>query len=163
MISVRRRSLVSTNSSQRALELFLQDYNCAQSVYAASATGTSLSETQRLAQAAPFGGGVARQGEICGALTGALMAMGEFHTEALAADRTAAQALLYARAQQLVDTFRKAHGAVTCRELTGCSLSTEAGHRAFKETGVRDKVCVKLVAFAAEQVTKQMAEVSSHK
>jgi C_GCAxxG_C_C family probable redox protein len=154
---------MSTNPSQRALELFSQNYNCAQSVYAASAIGTGLSETQRLAQAAPFGGGVARQGEICGALTGALMALGEFHTEALTADRAATQALLYARAQQLIEAFRKAHGAVTCRELTGCSLSTEAGHRAFKETGVREKVCVKLVAFAAEQVTKQMAEISSHK
>jgi C_GCAxxG_C_C family probable redox protein len=163
MISVHRRPLVSTNPAQRALELFLQNYNCAQSVYAASATGTGLSEAQRMALAAPFGGGVARQGEICGALTGALLALGESHEEALTTDRAATQKLVYERAQQLIGAFRKEHGSILCRELTGCILSTEEGHRAFKEKGVRDKVCVKLVAFAAELVTKTIAEASLQK
>jgi hypothetical protein len=47
------------------LELFSQSYNCAQSVFAACAAN-GLSEAQRLALAAPFGGGIARQGESAG-------------------------------------------------------------------------------------------------
>lgn len=46
--------------SERALELFSRNYNCAQAVYAACASGDGLSEAQRLALAAPFGGGIAR-------------------------------------------------------------------------------------------------------
>jgi C_GCAxxG_C_C family probable redox protein len=138
--------------AQRALELFSRNYNCAQSVYAASATGSSHNEAQRLALAAPFGGGVARQGEICGALTGALLALGEMHEAALTADRATAQKALYEQAQQLIEEFRAAHGAIRCRELTGCILATEEGHRSFAERGVRANVCAKLVAFAATQV-----------
>jgi C_GCAxxG_C_C family probable redox protein len=141
---------MSNSNSQRALQLFAQNYNCAQSVYAASATGEGLTEAQRLALAAPFGGGVARQGEICGALTGALLALGETQGKAMAADPAAARNALYERARQLTEAFRAAHGAILCRELTGCSLDTEAGQRAFKERGLHQNLCTKLVAFAAD-------------
>jgi C_GCAxxG_C_C family probable redox protein len=136
------------------VELFSQNYNCAQSVYAACATGVGMSEAQRLALGAPFGGGVARQGEICGALTGALLALGEAEGGTMAADPVAGRNALYARAKQLIEAFREAHGAILCRELTGCSLDTEAGQRSFKERGLHQNLCTKLVAFAAEQVGK---------
>jgi len=143
---------VSNRQSQRAVELFSRNYNCAQSVYAASATGEGLSEAQRLALAAPFGGGVARQGEICGALTGALLALGEIEGKAMASDPVAGRDVLYARARELTEAFRTAHGAILCRELTGCALDTEAGQRAFKERGLHQNLCTKLVSFAAEHV-----------
>jgi C_GCAxxG_C_C family probable redox protein len=145
---------VSNRQSQRALELFSQDYNCAQSVYAASATGKSLREAQRLALAAPFGGGVARQGELCGALTGALLALGETCGEAMATDPVAGRDALYLQAQQLTDAFRTAHGAILCRELTGCALDTEAGRLSFKERGLHQNFCSKLVTFATEEVMR---------
>jgi len=143
--------LVSNQQSERAVELFSRSYNCAQSVYAASAAGAGLSEAQRLALAAPFGGGIARQGEVCGALTGALLALGEAAGEAMAADPVAGRNALYERARQLTEAFRAAHGAILCRELTGCALDTEAGQRAFKERGLHQNLCAGLVAFAAER------------
>lgn len=127
--------------SERALELFTANYNCAQSVFAACATDADLNQTQRLAIAAAFGGGVARQGEICGALTGALMALGETRGDAV-----------YAQAEKIITAFRAAHGSILCRELTGCRLNTEEGHRSFKERDVRNTVCARLVAFAADRV-----------
>ena len=148
---------MSKSKSQRAVELFSQNYNCAQSVYVGSAAGEGLSEAQRLALAAPFGGGVARQGEICGALTGALLALGEIEGEAMSADPVAGRDALYERARQLTETFREAHGAILCRELTGCALDTEAGQRAFKERGLHQNLCTKLVVFAAEQVERMTA------
>jgi C_GCAxxG_C_C family probable redox protein len=148
---------VSHQASERAVELFSQNYNCAQSVYAASATGDGLSEAQRLALAAPFGGGIARQGEICGALTGALLTLAEASGEAMAADPVAGRDALYKRAQQLTEAFRKAHGAIRCRELTGCALDTEEGQRSFKERGVHQNLCIGLVAFAAGQAAAMTA------
>lgn len=153
---------MSKSQTQRAEELFSQNYNCAQSVYAASATGEGLSEAQRLALAAPFGGGIARQGEVCGALCGALLALGEAAGKAMADDPVAGRNALYERARQLTEAFRQAHGAILCRELTGCSLDTEAGQRSFKERGLHQNLCTKLVAFAAEQVAR-MSGPSSQK
>ncbi|MGA3160368.1 MAG: C-GCAxxG-C-C family protein [Terracidiphilus sp.] len=148
---------MSNNQAQRAVELFSQNYNCAQSVYAACATGKGLSEAQRLALAAPFGGGVARQGEICGALTGALLALGEIEGGAMAADPVAGRNALYARARQLTEAFRAAHGSILCRELTGCALDTEAGQRSFKERGLHQNLCTKLVGFVAEELGRMTA------
>jgi C_GCAxxG_C_C family probable redox protein len=142
---------------ERALELFSRNYNCAQSVYAACASGDGLSEAQRLALGAPFGGGIARQGEICGALTGALLALGEAEGKVMAADPVVGRNALYARAKQLMEAFREAHGSILCRELTGCALDTEAGQRSFKERGLQQNFCTKLVAFAAEEVVKMTA------
>ena len=149
---------MSNRQTQHAVELFSRNYNCAQSVYASSATGDGLSEPQRLALAAPFGGGIARQGEICGALTGALLALGESEGEAMAADPVAGRNAIYERARQLTEAFRKAHGAILCRELTGCALDTEAGRSAFKERGLHQNICTKLVAFAAEEAVRMTAD-----
>lgn len=154
-----RRHFVSLSRSQRALELFSQSYNCAQSVFAACAAN-GLSEAQRLALAAPFGGGIARQGEICGALTGALLALGEAAGEAMAADPVAGRNALYERAQQLTADFRSAHGSILCRELTGCILNTEDGQRSYKERGLHQNLCHNIVASTAELADKTLAEAA---
>jgi hypothetical protein len=127
------RPLVSNKQSQRAVELFSRNYNCAQSVYAACATGDGLSEPQRLA-------------------------LGESEGEAMAADPVAGRNAIYERARQLTEAFRKAHGAILCRELTGCALDTEAGRSAFKERGLHQNICTKLVAFAAEEAVRMTAD-----
>jgi len=154
---------MSHRQSQRAVELFSRNFNCAQSVYAACAPGNGLSEAQRLALGAPFGGGIARQGEVCGALTGALLTLGEAGGEAMAADPVAGRKVLYERVHQLTDEFRAAHGSILCRELTGCSLDTEEGQRLYNERGLHQNLCSELVFFAVEQVDATVAAVSQQK
>ena len=58
-----------------ALEYHLNGYNCAQSVLAACRDYYDIDEKTALAISAGFGGGV-RSGEICGAISGAVMAAG---------------------------------------------------------------------------------------
>ena len=136
--------------AERAVQMFQEGRNCAQSVYAASGKG-SMTEEQRLAVAAAFGGGMGRTGETCGALTGALMALGERNAASLM-DPAAARNATYVAAKQLIQEFKACHGSTLCRELTGCQLDTQEGHDAFVAGNVRDKVCMGLVAFAAEKV-----------
>ncbi|MDR3724709.1 MAG: C-GCAxxG-C-C family protein [Terracidiphilus sp.] len=138
-----------SKAADRAVELFKSGRNCAQSVYAASGSGSTMSEEQRLAVAVAFGGGMGRTGGTCGALTGALMALGERKSVLLAEDATAGRDAAYADAKELIEEFQAAHGAIDCRELTGCRLDTKEGHDAFAAGNVRDKVCMGLVAFAA--------------
>ena len=58
-----------------ALRLHASGFNCAQSVLAALGSYTGLDEKTALALSGGFGGGV-RCGEICGAASGAVMALG---------------------------------------------------------------------------------------
>ena len=62
--------------SEKAAELFLSGYNCAQSVAVAfcDVTGQNQSLTARLAS--PFGGGMGRMREVCGAVSGMFMVLG---------------------------------------------------------------------------------------
>jgi C_GCAxxG_C_C family probable redox protein len=109
---------------------------------------------RRLAVAAAFGGGMARSGEVCGALAGALMAMGEARQAELTADHATARGELYTEARQLIEEFRAAHGAIRCRELTGCDMTTPEGQAEFKARNLHAGYCSRLVAWAAERAGK---------
>lgn len=149
--------MINGNRSKRALELFSQKYNCAQAVYAGCAPTDGLSETQRLAMSAAFGGGAAGVGEICGALTGALMALGEAGFEVQAADPAAARKVVVEQAHELVEAFRREHFSIRCSKLTGCRHDTDAGKKEFAESGLRDSLCCHLVAYAAGKVDEILA------
>ena len=144
---------MSRKPSERALELFAADYNCAQSVFAAAGAG-EMTEEQRLAVSSAFGGGVASQGEVCGALTGALMALGERNSATLSAYPDQGRNAVRQQAQELIAAFRAAHGSVLCHELTGCRLNTEEGTKAYLDRYLHRQLCAGLVAFAADWVAQ---------
>ena len=60
---------------QIALDCHSKNFNCAQSVFFAFAEDVGIEKEIALKVAACFGGGM-RCGEVCGAVTGALMALG---------------------------------------------------------------------------------------
>ena len=59
----------------KAVELFGQGYMCSQAVFAAFSEDYGGTEKQALQIGACFGSGM-NKGEVCGACTGALMALG---------------------------------------------------------------------------------------
>jgi len=60
----------------KAIELFDQRYNCAQAVFLAYSDDLSEEEKDiALKLASGFGGGIAGTGEVCGVITGAVMAL----------------------------------------------------------------------------------------
>ena len=64
------------NHEEKAQALFLEGCNCAQAVFAAFCDVTGFSRQEAMRLASSFGGGVGRMREICGALSGAFLAMG---------------------------------------------------------------------------------------
>ncbi len=64
------------NQSERAIAYFKEGFNCSQAVFAAFAPQSGLEREMALRIAGTFGGGMGRLGEVCGAVTGALMALG---------------------------------------------------------------------------------------
>ena len=65
-----------TKHEQRAKELFLEGYNCAQAVLLAFASEVGLDEATSAKLASSFGGGLGGMRQVCGAVSGMCMAAG---------------------------------------------------------------------------------------
>ena len=142
-----------TNPPDIAVTRFDQDFNCAQSVLAAFAPQLGMDENQALKLASPFGGGVARRGQICGAVTGALMALGL----AQGADNPAGNEDTYRLGQEFLQRFESKHGSLLCRELIDCDISTPEGLQQAREKGIFAARCPLFVRGAAEIVQDMLA------
>ena len=146
------------NSIQAAQNLHERGFNCSQAIFAAFAPQYSISDELAMKLASPFGGGMARQGEVCGALVGALMVLGlqygNFAPEGK--DQT------YQIAQSFIDQFRESHGAIRCRELIGYDLSTPEGLQAAREHNVFSTICPHLITATARALTESSRE-ETHK
>ena len=134
-----------------AVRTFGEGYNCSQAVLSAFAEAAGLPMDPALRVAAAFGGGLARTGETCGAVTGALMALGLHLASVDAADKDSKERL-YGLARELMARLRSRHGSLACRDLLGCDIGTPAGWQAANDRGVFREVCPRVVADAAAQV-----------
>jgi C_GCAxxG_C_C family probable redox protein len=130
--------------------VFSQNFNCSQSVFSAFATQFGLDTEIALKLASPFGGGVARRGEVCGAVTGALLALGL----ARGAKVPAGKEEIYRLSQEFMHLFEEKHNTVLCRDLIACDISTPAGYQSAAEKRVFTTICPVLVQDTVEIVQK---------
>ena len=141
-----------SSSIECATTRFKEGYACSQAVFSAFAGDFGLSDELALKLSAPFGGGMGRQGEVCGAVTGALMLIGLKSGNITAADRTAKEKT-YSLVEEFTTRFRARHKTILCRELLGCELNTPEGFQQAKEQQLFIKVCPLVVQDAAEIVS----------
>jgi C_GCAxxG_C_C family probable redox protein len=130
-----------------ASERFAAGFSCSQAVFSAFAPGLSVPDETALRIASAFGGGVGRRGQVCGAVTGALMALGlaRGHSD----NAEASKAATYEVVGEFVRRFEAAHGSITCRTLLGHAIDTPEGLQGARDAGVFKSVCPVLVADAA--------------
>ncbi|MBR5869041.1 MAG: C_GCAxxG_C_C family protein [Clostridia bacterium] len=107
-----------TIHEEKAKDLFLQGYNCAQAVFAAFCDMTHIPQEQALKLSSSFGGGIGRLREVCGAVSGMEMALGALTGYASSNDKEEKTAH-YARVRLLAEAFRTEFGSIVCRELLG--------------------------------------------
>ncbi|HBH04633.1 MAG TPA: hypothetical protein DDZ42_22425 [Candidatus Rokubacteria bacterium] len=101
--------------------------------------------------ATAFGGGMGGTGSVCGAVVGAVMAVGLRHGRAEPSER---DARAYALTQELRRRFEAEMGSIGCRELTGMDLSTPEGVKRFYASDVPQRVCMPAVGAAYRIVTE---------
>jgi C_GCAxxG_C_C family probable redox protein len=135
-------------AAENAVTIFGQSFNCSQSVFSAFSAQFGLAELTALKLASPFGGGVARRGEICGAVTGALLVLGL----ARGADKPAGKDEIYRLSQEFMRLFQEKHSSLLCRDLIDCDISTPEGWQKAKGIGKFTTTCPVLVRDAAEIV-----------
>ena len=136
------------DQTQIALTRFSQGFSCSQSVFSAFAAEFGIAEDLALKIASPFGGGVARQGEVCGAVTGALMVIALKHGTITPEKKEE----IYKISQEFIHRFEEKHGSIVCRKLVGYDISISEEFQKAREEKVFEKNCPGLVKDAAEIV-----------
>ena len=99
-----------------AADLFLQGYNCAQAVAVAFTDVTGMDKKEAAKLAAPFGGGMGRLREVCGAVSGMFMVLGALYGYDNA-DADSKKKELYQQVQALAAQFKEENGSIICREI----------------------------------------------
>ncbi len=131
-----------------AVSLFSQGFACSQAVLLAYASRFGLDPVLAARLASPFGGGIARQGRVCGAVAGAVMVAGLAAGNATAEQKEIKEAM-YLKVRALMARFAEAHGSTDCRQLTGFDMTTPEGHAAATEARVFTEKCPAFVRTAA--------------
>lgn len=137
--------------SEQAKELFLNGYNCAQSVVLSFADDLKFSKELAQKMTAGFGGGMGKQQKTCGAITGAIMVLGILKGEQVNNnDELKSQA--YGSVNELTREFVAEYHTTQCKDLIGCDLNTPEGSEKFKIENLMENVCAGCVQKAVQIV-----------
>lgn len=140
---------MTSKYEEKAVELFKSGQNCAQSVFGAFADTFGIDAATAAKIACGLGGGVGRLREVCGALTGASLALGLKYGP----DKTA----VYPEVQALAEQFKAECGSIICRELLAGTNATTGGAPAERtQTYYDTRPCEKCVATAARLLAQKL-------
>lgn len=142
--------------SEKALELFSNNFNCSQAVLTAFALDFGLDEKLALMLGTQFGGG-ARNGEMCGAVSGALMVLGLKYGH-YQPDNNEQKSRAYAIASEYTKRFRGLNGSIICRDLLGYDLTKPDEAAWIKEKNLFGDVCPKMIKSAVEVLESILAD-----
>lgn len=139
-----------------AKDTFQNGFNCAQAVLSTFSEELGLDKETALKLSTCFGGGM-RSGEVCGAVTGALMVLGLKWGHFLSTD-TEAKTLAYSKAAEFMQRFKQENNTVVCRELLGYDLSIPSEKKKIDEQNLFTTVCPKMIASAVTIVGEMLKE-----
>jgi C_GCAxxG_C_C family probable redox protein len=107
-----------------------------------------------------FGAGIGRQGEVCGALSGAVMGLGlKFGRDVPGFTEDGRRPYWYAT--ELMEGFRELHGHLRCRDLLGLDLTDAEDYRKYSERKLWGTKCRDLIASATGQAYELLAKADS--
>ncbi len=135
-----------------ANDRFARGFNCAQSVLAAFAERYDLPAETALRIAASFGAGMARAGEVCGALTGALMVLGLQY----GSDHPEGKEEMYRLAREFMEQFEARHGSMLCKQIIGYDISMAEGLQAAREQNLFASICPAVVDATARALNEYL-------
>lgn len=141
---------------EKAVELFVEGYNCAQAVLLAFSDMTGLEDSFAAKMISSFGGGIGRLREVCGAVSGMAAVAGILYGYDSPTDDTA-KMKHYELVQQLAAAFRQQAGSIICRELLENPSSDPAPSPRTAQY-YAERPCARLVYLAASVLDDYIAE-----
>jgi C_GCAxxG_C_C family probable redox protein len=139
---------------ETATRYFSDGFSCSQAVFTVFGKDAGLTEDQCLKTGTAFGGGMARQQMTCGAVTGALMALGLIYGRGVNDDETKKE-ITYEKTNEFFTEFRRRNTSLNCRELLrGLSFSDPDELKKIQELNLFSTSCVKYIGDAVEIVER---------
>lgn len=130
--------------AEKAKKQFEKWGHCAPAILSTYSEQLGLEKALALKIACGFGAGIGRMGRTCGAVTGALMAIGLKHGQVNLADEESRQRT-YTLVKEFVDRFTALYGSVEYKELIGYDLSDSGELSLARESGVLKNKCPNFV------------------
>ena len=137
------------NRSQNAVDIFKNGYNCAQAVLSVYGLDLGIDRETAIKLTAPFGGGIAKLGEVCGAVSGVLMVIG-LQYGSVDVQNPDLKEKPYQVTREFIEKFKEKNGSLLCRNLIGIDISTREGIEKAREEHVFTEICPGLVQNAGE-------------
>ena len=147
----------TVNHTDKAQKYFSNNFNCSQAVFTTFATEMGIDEELALKIATQFGGG-ARKGEMCGAVSGALMVLGLKYGHCHS-DNAEEKAKAYQISEDFMNRFIQKNGTVVCRELLGYDLSEPEDMEKIIELNLFKTTCPEMIRCATEIVDEMINEL----
>jgi C_GCAxxG_C_C family probable redox protein len=130
------------NLAEKAVSFFKEGFICAESVLMAMQDYLGLENNPSLATG--FGAGIGRKGSLCGAVSGAILAINLKYGRQTAEDKESIKQA-YLRALEFYNRFEEKMGSAICYDIIKCDLKTEEGQKIFKENNLLEEKCFKCV------------------
>ena len=127
---------MTDKTSQRSGELFDSGFWCAESVLLAVAESKGIESDLIPKIASGFCAGISRTNQLCGALSGAIMAINLLYGRSKPDESMDKNRFLV---QEMIEMFKDKFGSTNCRELTGCDLETEEGYKLYYSNNLNIK------------------------
>ncbi len=146
--------------AEKAAGYFDRKFNCAQAVLAVFGEESGLSVDHCMKVACSFGGGMGKQQLTCGAVTGALMALGLIKGMGVE-DDVSAKEQTYDLTVKFCDEFKARHGSLDCRTLLrGLDMNDTEGKRMISELQLHTTLCPQFVKDAVRIAEKILDSAS---
>ncbi|MHA2425660.1 MAG: C-GCAxxG-C-C family protein [Candidatus Thorarchaeota archaeon] len=123
-----------------AMKYFSTDYNCSQSVMRSVLEKKGMDFDEIFNLASGFGGGVGLQGHICGAVSGAVAALGVINGKKFDDVKKHKEAT-YESVARFMQMFKEKNESIICDDLTGIVMADKAAHDRALKDGTFEKVC----------------------
>lgn len=138
-----------------AKEFFAGHYNCAQATFLPFALHYGLNKDIAAKIALPFGGGMSHAGQVCGAISGGLLAIGL--AERTSEDDSRQKDACYDLAKVFISRFKTYHGDISCPGLLGYDLNDPSSKGRNRESNFIQTPCSKFVEDAVVIVQELLA------
>jgi C_GCAxxG_C_C family probable redox protein len=137
------------NKISEAIVNFKDGFNCAQSVFSAFSKDILPNEELAYKIASGFGAGIGRQGEVCGVVTGSVMAIGlRFGTNNLA--DSAKKEVNYQIVNEFIAEFKNRNSYIDCSSLLNIEMKDTEARKKATENGLFQNRCPVFVKDASE-------------